>query len=60
MIDKMKKLEIKSELCKLKKDDIESKFEEISTIIKEAEYICKRCARAAKDKKNLCKPTKIE
>ncbi len=56
----MKKLEIKSELCKLKKDDIESKFEEISTIIKEAEYICKRCARAAKEKKNLCKPTKIE
>lgn len=54
-----KKLEGKV-LCKLCKDDCLKKcFDEYSELVSEPKYICKKCGRAARKAKNLCKPEKI-
>jgi hypothetical protein len=34
-------------------------LKKIKSLVKEAKYICKACARVAADKKNLCQPELI-
>lgn len=45
--------------CKLKKDFLKEHWNEIRKEVKEARYICKKCARAAKEEERLCKPEKL-
>jgi hypothetical protein len=47
-------------LCELDKKDIEKRIDEISKIIKNPNFICRKCARAANEKEFLCKPQKIK
>ncbi len=50
----------KKTLCKLiKKDFIKDNIADYSSLVKDAVYVCMKCGRVAKDKKNLCKPQKI-
>lgn len=41
-------------ICQIK-DDLDA----IKKLVRDPEYICKNCGRAAKDKENLCNPTKL-
>jgi hypothetical protein len=51
----------KGPLCKLvKKDFLKDHFKEYKALVKEPEYICKKCGRLAKDKRSLCKPVRLE
>ena len=34
-------------------------LEKMKKLVKDAEYICKNCGRAAKDEENLCNPSKL-
>jgi len=43
-------------LCKLVKCD---DFEQVRKLVKDAAFICKKCGRAARDKDNLCDPSRI-
>jgi rubrerythrin len=50
-------------LCKIiEKKEIEEKkeFEKYIELVKNGNYICKKCGRVAVNKGNLCKPEKIE
>jgi hypothetical protein len=43
-------------LCKLvKRDDLE----QVKKLVKDAAFFCKKCGRAARDKDNLCAPSRI-
>lgn len=42
--------------CKLDKKDVKEHLEEIMPLVAQPRFICKKCARAAASKKNLCKP----
>lgn len=43
-------------LCKLvKREDLEK----VKKLVKDAEYFCKKCGRAAHSKDNLCDPSRI-
>ena len=46
-------------LCDLDKKEIEKKLPEISKIVLNPNYICRKCARAAQQKEYLCKPQKL-
>jgi hypothetical protein len=39
--------------------NIKMNFPELKSIAKDAKYICKNCARVAKEKEYLCKPIKL-
>lgn len=55
----MAKLKEKS-LCKLVGNKILKKnLEAYSELIRDPNFVCGKCGRAAKDKKNLCEPEKI-
>jgi hypothetical protein len=41
-------------ICQMKED-----LEAIRKLVREPEYICKNCGRAAREKENLCNPTKL-
>ena len=48
-------------LCKLSKSGfVEDHFKEYKALVVPPAYICKKCGRAAADKKSLCKPARIE
>jgi len=50
----------KNTLCKLVKDSYhEKKTEKYLDLIKGAKYYCKKCGRAVKKDKNVCKPVAI-
>lgn len=52
---------LKGTLCKIvKNSDIEKHFAEYQALVNPPRYICKKCGRAAADKKSLCKPVRIE
>ncbi|MHB8764388.1 MAG: hypothetical protein ACYDA8_08655 [Deferrisomatales bacterium] len=34
-------------------------LERVKKIVKDAQFFCKRCGRAANDEKNLCDPSKL-
>jgi len=46
-------------LCKYKKEKIEN-LETLKQIVKNPRFICRKCARSAKDEKHLCKPVTLE
>lgn len=48
------------ELCKLKKNDLQSSIAKIIKITNSPEYICTNCARVANEKKYLCHPMKMK
>lgn len=55
---KIKKL-LDKKMCKAAKKEILSEYPQAyASLMKNAEYICKKCGRAAAEKKNLCKPYK--
>lgn len=41
-------------ICQMKDD-----LEKVKKLVKDAEYVCKNCGRAAKLEENLCSPTKL-
>ena len=56
----MKKSPIKKALCKLDKESIEKQMEALMELVAEPRYICRKCARVAASKHNLCKPIAIK
>jgi hypothetical protein len=58
---KKDKIDLHRPLCKLVHDDIlDDHFSEYQALVNPPAYICKKCGRAAADKKSLCKPVRIE
>ena len=47
-------------LCDLEKKDIDKKLGEITKIVMDPKYICRKCARASNKKEYLCKPQRIK
>jgi hypothetical protein len=47
-------------LCKWKKADIEANFDKLAKLVKKPKHVCAKCARAAKSKKWLCKPERVQ
>jgi len=46
-------------LCDISDKLFKENPEMIKELVRNAEFICKRCFRSAKKKKNLCKPEKL-
>lgn len=46
-------------ICKLDKKEIEENMPAIVDVVSKPKYICQKCARVSKKKKNLCKPKKL-
>jgi hypothetical protein len=46
-------------LCELSDKAFQKNPEKIKELVRDADYICKRCFRSARTKKNLCKPEKL-
>jgi hypothetical protein len=46
-------------LCNLDKKEIEENLPAIVDAVSKPKYICQKCARVSKKKKNLCKPKKL-
>lgn len=49
----------KKEICKWNRALLEQRLPMLALQISQAKYVCKKCGRAAVDKKLLCKPTKL-
>ncbi len=49
-----------SQLCALKKADIEKHTQKLIKIVKKPKFICTKCARVAKEKAFLCHAKKIK
>lgn len=43
-------------LCDLKKAEVEKRLHQITEIVSQPRFICRKCCRVAKQKKYLCKP----
>jgi len=41
-------------ICQLKDD-----LEKVKKLVKDPQYVCKNCGRAAHSEENLCSPTKL-
>ncbi len=46
-------------LCKWDKDRIQKKSETLQEQLRDPQFYCTKCARAARDRKRLCKPTPL-
>jgi len=46
-------------LCKLKSKEIEKNLRYSIKVVARPWYVCEKCGRASRDKKQLCKPVKI-
>jgi len=47
-------------LCKIvKSKKIRKEFEEYRKLVKNPRYVCVKCGRTARSKRNLCEPEKI-
>ena len=46
-------------LCKWKKDDINEKFDKFCDIVRNPEFVCKKCGMVADKKKWLHKPVEL-
>ncbi|MDP6634819.1 MAG: hypothetical protein QGG42_07980 [Phycisphaerae bacterium] len=46
----------KKSLCKWKSDDIDKDRKRFKKLVRNAQYFCRKCGRAAGAKDNLCKP----
>jgi hypothetical protein len=53
-------MKIRKSLCSLEKDDIKDNIEDVVAIVSNAKFICRKCARSARDPKHLCKPVTME
>jgi len=53
------KLKPDHKLCNLDKKEIEENMPAIVEAVSKPKYICQKCARVSKRKKNLCKPKKL-
>jgi hypothetical protein len=49
-----------STLCQISQKTFEEDPESIKNLIRDAEFICKKCLRSAKKKQRLCKPVKMK
>ncbi len=54
-----KKLDQKT-LCDWSKSDIEEHLDLLSELVDEPRFVCRKCARSAHSKRQLCKPTPVE
>ena len=57
MSERVCKGEHKQHICKLAEVD---KFDDIAGMVKEPQFICANCGRAANGEENLCNPVDIE
>ena len=46
-------------LCQWKKDEIKDNFEALKEIVRSPRFVCRKCGRAAAEKRCLCKPAKL-
>ncbi|UGA54853.1 hypothetical protein [Vibrio sp. VB16] len=46
-------------LCKLNRREISEGLGEIYSLVSDAKYLCRSCARSSQDSSQLCKPTAI-
>lgn len=51
---------MKKTLCSLDKDEIKENIADIASIVSKAKYLCRKCIRASRNAKHLCKPARIE
>ncbi len=56
---KKNKTETESLCCLVKKGFHSDHPKKYKSLLKDSNYMCRKCGRAAADKKNLCKPTAI-
>jgi putative hemolysin len=49
-----------TELCKLKKSLLKEDIEAFVLLVNQPTHVCKKCGRAANNKKLLCNPVKIQ
>lgn len=47
-------------LCKWKKDDYADRLDRLRDIVRNPAYVCRKCGRAAREKRLLCKPVPVE
>jgi hypothetical protein len=47
-------------LCKWKKDEYAEKLERLREIVAAPAYVCRKCGRAAANKRHLCKPVSLD
>jgi hypothetical protein len=47
-------------LCKWDKDRLEDKIDALIKIVKNPGFVCRKCGRAANEKKWLCKPVPLK
>ena len=53
-------MKIPKTVCRLSRKKIEKNIDKLAEMAGNARYICRKCARVAVRKKDLCKPVKIE
>ena len=46
-------------LCEISEKAFKKNPEKIKELVREAEFICRRCFRSARHKKNVCKPANL-
>ncbi len=52
-------MNIRGTLCCLNRNSIEDNIDEVAEIVSNAKYVCRKCGRASRKKKYLCKPVKL-
>lgn len=50
----------KKTLCDWSRKDITKNFDKLTKIVSQPNYICRKCARVAKNDKYLCEPKSIQ
>jgi hypothetical protein len=50
----------KRSFCKWDKDDIKANIEKIQELTADPRFVCTNCARVARRKANLCKPSEFK
>jgi hypothetical protein len=52
-------MKIQHKFCRLGKKEIEENITEIAEAVSKPKYICQKCARVSRKKKDLCKPKRL-